>query len=69
MGIGVDNSWLGDKGVSGVEADRTGQNESVEYESPRITDYGDFSEQTKHELHGDPLNSHHLHDPHLTGSV
>ena len=52
-----------------MEADRSGQKESVEYESPRITDYGDFSEQTKHDLHGDPLNSHHLHDPHLTGSV
>lgn len=42
--------------------------DSVEYQSPRITDYGDFSEQTKHDRHGDPLNSHG-HDPHLAGSV
>ena len=57
------------KGGSEVKTNRSVQSDSGEYESPRITDYGDFSEQTQHDGHGDPLNADPLHDPHLTGSI
>lgn len=47
-----------------------GTEEPGPYESPRIVDFGDFAELTKHQLPGDPLDHpYHGGDPHLTSSI
>jgi hypothetical protein len=45
------------------------EKESHRYESPVIVDYGDFAELTQHQTLGDPHDSFHGGDPHMTSSI
>ena len=46
------------------------EKQTVDYEAPKLVDYGELAELTAGALHGDPLNAavHPEHDPHLTFS-
>ena len=46
------------------------EQESQQYESPVIVDYGDFAALTQHHVLGDPLDfPFHGGDPHMTASI